>query len=104
MEQVLTEEEEEEEEEEDNVDDDDDDDDDDGDIQGFFVGVSLEAGLLVSRPDVNEAFYGMRVNTIDLLMGRVPPPKAGEPLYNALKVIIGSSGCNEDCNPESISL
>lgn len=39
--------------------------------QGFFVGVSLEAGILVSRTDVNEAFYGGRVSTMDLLMGRV---------------------------------
>jgi hypothetical protein len=42
----------------------------------------------------NPAISRVRVNTIDLLMGRVPAPKAGEPLYNALKVIIRSSGCN----------
>ena len=26
--------------------------------RGLFVGVSIEAGVVASRPDVNEAFYG----------------------------------------------
>jgi len=31
----------------------------------------LEAALIVTRPDVNEAFYGMRTSTTEILTGTV---------------------------------
>ena len=39
--------------------------------RGLFVGVSIEAGVVVARPDVNEAYYGSPVSVRDLLSGVV---------------------------------
>eukprot|EP01041_Mallomonas_annulata_P002132 gene2132-4159_t len=50
--------------------------------KGLFVGVSLEAAVIASRPSVNRAFYGESVDPITLLSGEYPPPKGAEPLYN----------------------
>jgi len=58
--------------------------------KGFFVGVSLEAGLLVTRHDVNQSFYGQTVSNTDLLLGYYPSPKAAAPLYSALNEVMGS--------------
>lgn len=52
--------------------------------KGLFVGVSLQAAVVVARPDVNRAFYGQPVSREDLLSGAYPPPEKAEPLYRAL--------------------
>ena len=55
--------------------------------RGLFVGVSIEAGVVVNRPDVNEAFYGSATPVRDLLSGRVPPPAGADLLYSALREV-----------------
>jgi lipid-binding SYLF domain-containing protein len=56
--------------------------------RGLYVGVSIETGVVVGRPDVNAAFYGRSDLTVrDLLMGHVPPPKGAQSLYKALKEV-----------------
>lgn len=50
--------------------------------QGFFVGMSLEGSVLTTRPDVNAKFYGQHYQASQIL--DLPPPKAAEPLYQAL--------------------
>ena len=56
--------------------------------RGLFVGVSIETGVVVGRPDVNAAFYGTSDQTVrDLLTGFVPPPKGAHALYKALKEV-----------------
>lgn len=52
--------------------------------KGFFVGLSLEAGTLVTRNDANRDFYGLEVSPRALLRGHHPPPVAAAPLYNAI--------------------
>eukprot|EP01038_Epipyxis_sp_PR26KG_P009363 gene9363-12614_t len=56
--------------------------------KGLFVGISLEASIIASRPDVNRSFYGMEVKPADLLSGVHPRPKAAEPLYKALSEVL----------------
>jgi lipid-binding SYLF domain-containing protein len=51
--------------------------------QGFFMGMSLEGSVLTTRPDVNAKFYGQHVPPSNIL--DLPPPKAAEPLYEALR-------------------
>jgi len=60
--------------------------------KGLFVGVSLEAAVLVSRDDINEAFYGCRVTPKELLLGHVPAPPAAQPLYNAISEVVAEPG------------
>jgi lipid-binding SYLF domain-containing protein len=55
--------------------------------RGLFVGVSVETGVVVGRPDVNTAFYGTSETVRGLLTGRVPPPKGAHILYKALKEV-----------------
>lgn len=52
--------------------------------KGVFIGVSIEAATVVTRKDTNRDFYGRKVSADELLLGNFPPPKAAEPLYNAL--------------------
>ncbi|CAM9372636.1 unnamed protein product [Ectocarpus sp. 12 AP-2014] len=52
--------------------------------RGLFAGLSLEGGVIVSRPDVNRKFYGRQVPVRELLSGSVAPPPAARPLYEAL--------------------
>jgi len=52
--------------------------------RGLYAGVSLDATVVFSRADVNHRFYGRPVTPVDLLRGLVPPPKAAQPLYDAL--------------------
>ncbi|CAM9784199.1 unnamed protein product, partial [Phaeothamnion confervicola] len=59
--------------------------------KGAFIGVSLEWGSIVSRPDANRDFYGGPVEVRSLLSGIVPPPHAAAPLYRALAEVEGSS-------------
>lgn len=51
--------------------------------QGFFVGMSLEGSVLTTRGDVNAKFYGHHFQPSQIL--DLPPPKAAEPLYQALR-------------------
>lgn len=56
--------------------------------RGLFVGVSLQAAVVVARPDVNRVFYnGSRHTPQELLTGQVPPPAKAEPLYRALRKV-----------------
>jgi len=48
--------------------------------KGLYFGISLQAGVIFSRPDVNESFYGAAVSTRDILTGKVPPPRAANVL------------------------
>ena len=56
-------------------------------MKGFFVGISLEASGIFSRPDVNRIFYGQDVNPSKLLSGEYPKPIGAGPLYRALEEV-----------------
>lgn len=53
--------------------------------RGLYASLSLEGSLIYSRTDVNQKFYGHYVTPYEILSGQVPPPKAGQPLYEALE-------------------
>lgn len=55
--------------------------------KGVFLGVSVEAGTLVTRKDANRDFYGADVSAQELLLGDYPQPKAAEPLYTAIEEV-----------------
>ena len=52
--------------------------------RGLYAGISLEGSVIFSRSDVNHRFYGRVVTPTDLLRGNIPPPRAAQPLYDAL--------------------
>lgn len=53
--------------------------------KGLFAGISLESGIITTRPDVNTKFYGRPIDAEDLLFEHVQPrPLACQPLYDAL--------------------
>lgn len=52
--------------------------------KGFYAGVSLDGKIIVSRPKVNEKFYGTAVTASQILRGVIPIPPAAQPLYEAL--------------------
>ncbi|KAJ4842242.1 hypothetical protein Tsubulata_046558 [Turnera subulata] len=59
--------------------------------KGAFVGVSLEGNMVATRMDTNLKFYGdPYLTTNDILLGNVDRPKAGDPLYAALKDLYSS--------------
>ncbi|KAA1134821.1 hypothetical protein PGTUg99_014891 [Puccinia graminis f. sp. tritici] len=53
--------------------------------KGLFAGLSLEGTALIERKDTNEAFYGQRIPSLDILRGRVPPPEAASALYEVIE-------------------
>lgn len=53
--------------------------------KGLFAGISLEGTALIERKDTNEAFYGQRIPSLDILRGRVPPPEAASALYDVIE-------------------
>jgi lipid-binding SYLF domain-containing protein len=54
--------------------------------QGLFVGMSLEGSVVATRHDVNSKFYGSQIQPEELLFNSaVAPPRAAEPLYQALE-------------------
>ena len=55
--------------------------------EGLYLGASVEAGLLISRPDLNKSFYGSAITAQTLLSGRHPQPRAAAALYDALAKI-----------------
>ena len=56
--------------------------------KGLFLGLSLEASIIASRPDINRAYYGLDVKPAILLSGAFQRPKGAEPLYRALSEIL----------------
>ena len=52
--------------------------------RGMYVGVGLEGSLIMSRSTVNFNFYGQEVDPAAILRGDVLPPRAAQPLYDAL--------------------
>ncbi|KAG0142665.1 hypothetical protein CROQUDRAFT_49949 [Cronartium quercuum f. sp. fusiforme G11] len=53
--------------------------------KGLFAGISLEGTALIERKDTNEAFYGQRIPSLDILLGKVPPPEAASQLYDVIE-------------------
>ncbi len=53
--------------------------------KGLYAGIALEGSVILSRSDVNHNFYGRSVNPMELIQGRIPRPKAAQPLYDALE-------------------
>ncbi|EGG04592.1 uncharacterized protein MELLADRAFT_72327 [Melampsora larici-populina 98AG31] len=53
--------------------------------KGLFAGISLEGTALIERKDTNEAFYGQRIPSLDILLGKVPPPEAASDLYDVIE-------------------
>ncbi|KAL6575324.1 hypothetical protein OROMI_012609 [Orobanche minor] len=61
---------------------------------GAFVGVSLEGNVVATRMDTNLRFYGdPYLTTADILLGTVDRPKAGDPLYAALRELYSKLRC-----------
>jgi lipid-binding SYLF domain-containing protein len=53
--------------------------------KGLYAGVSMDGRVVVTRPRVNEKFYGRSLTAEELLNGSVPRPPAAQPLYDAIK-------------------
>lgn len=49
-----------------------------------MAGLTVEASVVFARQQLNHNFYGRSASPQDILSGRVPPPRAAEPLYAAL--------------------
>jgi lipid-binding SYLF domain-containing protein len=64
--------------------------------KGLFLGASLEASCIISRPDVNRVFYGEKVTSTALLSGEYPPPRGARLLYKALDEILYNGNVPED--------
>ena len=58
--------------------------------RGLFAGLSLDGSVIMARSEVNHCFYGRHVTPLELLQGRVPPPRAAAPLYDALAEAMSS--------------
>ena len=52
--------------------------------RGLYAGIGLEGAVVVARPDVNFKFYGRPLEPAEILSGSVDPPRACQPLYDAL--------------------
>lgn len=53
--------------------------------RGAFIGASLEATLIKSRPEINRLFYGRSISPKQLLLGtEIPQPHAAAHLYHQL--------------------
>lgn len=52
--------------------------------KGLYAGVSLEGSVLLERKDANQKFYGRPVKAKAILSGKVPAPRACEPLFMVL--------------------
>jgi lipid-binding SYLF domain-containing protein len=53
--------------------------------KGLYAGVSMDGRVVMTRPRVNEKFYGRAVTAQELLAGHVPRPPAAQPLYDAIR-------------------
>lgn len=56
---------------------------------GLFAGVSLEGAIISCRSDVNQRFYGCDFSPTEIL-STVPPPRAAQPLYDAMEKVFPS--------------
>ena len=52
--------------------------------RGLYSGVTLDGALVSVRDDVNQKFYGRKVEPASLFDGTIRPPIAAEPLYAKL--------------------
>lgn len=52
--------------------------------KGLYAGISLEGSVLLERKDANTKFYGRPIPAKAILSGRVPAPRACEPLFHVL--------------------
>lgn len=52
--------------------------------KGLYAGISLEGSVLIERKDANNKFYGRPIPAKAILSGRVPAPRACEPLFRVL--------------------
>lgn len=52
--------------------------------QGLFAGISLEGTVIGTRDQVNEDYYGTRVEARDILAGKVRPPASAQSLLTVL--------------------
>lgn len=59
--------------------------------RGLYAGVALEGAVIVARPDVNFKFYGRPLEPLEILSGQVLPPRAAQPLYDALAHYAGTA-------------
>lgn len=59
--------------------------------RGLYAGISLDGAVIATRTDVNYRFYGRSVTPLEILGGQIPPPRAAQPLYDALQTAINSS-------------
>jgi SH3 domain-containing YSC84-like protein 1 len=53
--------------------------------QGLFAGISLEGTVIGTRDSVNEGYYGAPVRPMDILTGKVRPPRDAERLISVLR-------------------
>ena len=53
--------------------------------QGLFAGVSLEGTVIITRNEQNAKYYGKKVETEDILKGKIPPPAGAQLLIQELK-------------------
>jgi len=60
--------------------------------RGLYAGLCLEGSVVVSRPDVNFKFYGRSIEPLDILQGTITPPRAAQPLYDALAHALSGGG------------
>ena len=70
--------------------------------KGLFAGVSAELNGMTSRADVNEKFYGHKVEPRELLRpdSTIPHPPAAAPLYEAIeKYYKGARRFSESATP-----
>jgi lipid-binding SYLF domain-containing protein len=62
--------------------------------KGLFLGASLEATAIASRPDVNHKFYGEKLSVTTLLDGSYPSPKGANQLYQAIQDVLCPATAN----------
>jgi lipid-binding SYLF domain-containing protein len=56
---------------------------------GVFAGASIEGSVVAPRGDVNNSFYGKKVNPTMILQGQVQPPATAQPLITTLNKVAG---------------
>ncbi len=61
------------------------------DATGVFAGVSIEGSVIAPRGDVNNDFYGKKVDPTMILAGQVQPPAAANPLMTVLNKVAGGA-------------
>ena len=53
--------------------------------RGLLLGTFIHGAVIFARQRTNERFYGLDISISDVLNGIVEPPRAAEPLYDALR-------------------